>query len=219
MKFFIGYDTAHPEASETCARSLARFVGWNSIHMLYTPSLRSKGLYWRIHNGTESTDFTYTRFLTPHLSGSAGISLFCDGDFLWRKDPSNLENVIKKEAVMVVKHDIKPEMLSPLKMDGRKQVWYPKKNWSSLMLFNNGHYDCAKLSPAVVSTAPPAYLHGFDWTKIDKTESLPRTFNHLVGYYDDPDPIGVHFTDGGPWLEPYKDVPYAEEWRDVQPKA
>jgi lipopolysaccharide biosynthesis glycosyltransferase len=214
MKFYVGFDSAHPEASETCARSIARFTGWNSVEMLVTKQLRKAGKYWRVHDGTESTDFTYTRFLVPHLCDNRGQAVFCDGDFLWRKDPHLLFDYINKiDPVMVVKHDIKREMLKPTKMDGKPQKWYPKKNWSSLMVFNNGHYDCNKLSPDVVSTAPPAYLHGFDWTALHKTPSLPLDFNHLVGYYNNPDPVAVHFTDGGPWLPDYRDVEFAEEWR------
>jgi hypothetical protein len=71
-----------------------------------------------------------------------------------------------------------------------------------------------KLTLDYVSQAPAGDLHSFKWT--DKAiGSLPATFNALVGYYDLDDPRAVHFTDGGPWLAGYEDVPYAEEWRTV----
>jgi hypothetical protein len=101
-------------------------------------------------------------------------------------------------------------------MDGKKQVWYPRKNWSSLMLFNNSHFDCKGLTPAAVSYAAPAYLHGFAWTDVDKWAGLPNSYNYLVGYYShNKNPHAVHFTDGGPWLQGYEDVEFAEEWRSV----
>jgi len=69
-----------------------------------------------------------------------------------------------------------------------------------------------RLDPESVSHAPAGDLHGFKWTN-KSIGSLPATFNALVGYYNLDDPKAVHFTDGGPWLEGYKDVPYADEWR------
>jgi hypothetical protein len=134
---------------------------------------------------------------------------------MWRKDPMELMDYINDDPVRVVKHDITPEQLSATKMNGKVQKWYPRKNWSSMMLFNNAHPDCRKLTPESVSTMPASWLHGFEWTNIDATEGLPRKFNHLVGYYDDPDPVAVHFTDGGPWLPGYENVEFATEWRNV----
>lgn len=216
MKFYVGWDSDHPESSEVCAKSIAKFVGWDSVSFVNTPTLRLLGHYTRVHDGSESTDFTYTRFMVPYLSGYEGYSMFCDGDFLWRKDPRMILEYLNKDPVRVVKHNITPDMLTPTKMEGKPQRWYPMKNWSSLMLFNNSHKDCKKLNPHSVSTASPSWLHGFEWTDVNKTEELPREYNHLVGYYQDPDPVAVHFTDGGPWLKRYRTVEYAKEWFNVQ---
>ena len=97
-------------------------------------------------------------------------------------------------------------------MDGLKQEWYPKKNWSSLMLFNSQHEDCKALSPKIVSTESPRYLHRMEWTTEEKIGSIPIEYNYLVGYYKDKKPKALHFTDGGPWHKDYQDVEYKEEW-------
>lgn len=215
MLFYIGFDSAHPIAAEVTAASMARFTGWNPIRFIDTTELRTQGCYWRNHTGNESTDFTYSRFLTPYL-GNSGYATFCDGDFFWRKDPHLLYEYADGSPVKVVKHDLRPEHLSSTKMDGKKQLWYPMKNWSSLMMFNCDHEDCENLLPTDVNERDPSWLHGFKWTDVEVTESLPLEFNWLVGYYRGGDPAAVHFTDGGPWLPGYENVDYAQEWRDVQ---
>lgn len=220
MRYYVGFDSAHPVAAETTAKSIARFVGWNYVHFIDTSELRKSGHYWR-KDTSGSTDFTYSRFLTPYLCGT-GYATFCDGDFLWRKDPTLLyEHLDGKSFVQVVKHNITPDMLKPTKMDGKPQKWYPMKNWSSLMVFNCDHADAKNLMPTDVSVMEPSWLHGFKWTDVDASQSLPLEFNYLVGYYENMniDPVAVHFTDGGPWLEEYRDVPYAQEWFDVQRKT
>lgn len=216
MKVFVGYDTAAQIASETCIESLKRFIPVSDIVPLITPLLRAQGDYWRPHTGTESTDFTYTRFLVPYLANYEGVAVFCDGDFFWRKSPLDLLKYHDPQySVQVVKHDLGPENLAPMKMNGKPQVWYPKKNWSSLMMFNCAHEFAQNLNRGLVSTAAPSYLHGFGWSyDIDQSPSLPLSFNHLAGYgYKEPDPHAVHFTDGGPWLgKNYETIEYADEW-------
>lgn len=214
MQFYVGYDWAQPAAAEACVKSLERWVPKNDIYVLDQADLRKKGVYWRMDNGQESTSFTYTRFLVPHLNQYKGTAVFCDGDFLWRRDPYELHNLVNTcSPVQVVKHDLKPEQLKPTKMDGKVQAWYPRKNWSSMMMFNCYHAANKNLSPEAVSTQSPQWLHQFQWCNIDDTLSLPIRYNHLVGYYPyDPEAIAVHFTDGGPWLPGYEDVDYADEW-------
>lgn len=215
LRFFIGFDTAQADAAYACARSMQRWVPASNINFIRLDEMKKRGYYWRTDDGTGSTEFTYTRFLVPYLSGYTGHSVFCDSDFLWRRSPYELLPYISfKDPVRVVKHNLTPEMLTSVKMNGKEQKWYPRKNWSSLMLFNNDH--CKALTPAAVSTEKASWLHGFEWCKIDQTEPLPNRFNHLVGYYpDDADPVAAHFTDGGPWMEGYEDVAFAEEWRRV----
>lgn len=215
FRVYVGWDEAQAVACQTCIDSLARFIPYDWIVPIRTETLRLRGWYWREDDAGQSTEFTYSRFLTPAMSGFYGTSLFCDGDFFWRRDPRDLLAYQDEEkAVQVVRHHITPDQLSDLKMNGKKQIWYPKKNWSSLMLFNNAHLDCKNLVPENVSEESAEWLHQFHWTDIDFHRSLPSSFNYLAGYgYEDKDPHAVHFTDGGPWQAGYENVEYAAEWR------
>ena len=68
------------------------------------------------------------------------------------------------------------------KFDGHVQTTYPRKNWSSVMLFNNSR--CTALTPAYVNRASGLELHRFYWLQDEEIGSLPREWNHLVGDYD-----------------------------------
>jgi hypothetical protein len=117
----------------------------------------------------------------------------------------------ERYAVMVVKHDHRPR--ESVKFLGQPQTAYPKKNWSSVMLFNNAR--CRVLTPEYVNTATGLELHQFKWLPDEALiGALPGRWNHLVGY-DPPsrDVSLVHYTLGGPYFEEYRNCEYAEEWR------
>jgi len=210
VKIFIGYEEKYPESYEVCKASIERY-GDHDIHPLRKPLLQEQGIYSRTFQG-ESTDFAFTRFLVPYLSNYTGYSLFCDGDFLWRSDPSELMKYAANfMTVSVVKH---PKLITSqhTKMNDKVNRPYEKKYWSSLMLFKNNM--CHRLTPEYVNQALAGDLHGFKWAK--SIGSIPATYNHMIGYYDLPNPKAVHFTDGGPWLDNYRDQPYADEWNNIK---
>lgn len=222
-RIFIGYDSKTPEPYYVCRQSLInQGVDPAIIFPLMLEMFQCAGWYWRDPNAKASTEFTYTRFLVPFLSGFYGQSIFCDNDFLWRKNPEILFDFMEADpshAVRVVQHNIKKDQIDSIKMNGKPQSWYPMKNWSSMMVFNNGHEDCKMLTPSMVSERDIDMLHQFKWTNY--APSLPKAFNYLVGYgYTDSDPYAVHFTDGGPWLgDDFAKVEYAQEWFSVQRKT
>jgi hypothetical protein len=221
-RIFIGYDSTTPEPYFVCRQSMIDLgVDPKIIYPLILELFEGAGWYWRDDSAKRSTEFTNSRFLVPYLSGFYGQSIFCDNDFLWRKSPEILFDLMEAEphhAVRVVQHHLQPEELTAVKMDGKPQSWYPKKNWSSMMVFNNAHEDCRKLIPERINDSEIDWLHQFKWTS--DAASLPLTFNYLVGYgYGVKDPYAVHFTNGGPWLEQFRNVEYAEEWFNVQRKT
>src|SRR5687768_3912896 len=169
------------------------------------------GVYLRDKHPLQSTDFSFTRFLTPYLAGYTGWSLFMDCDMLMREDIAGLWALRdERHSVMVVKHDHVPRETE--KFLGMPQSKYAKKNWSSVMLFNNAR--CRALTPEYVSTATGLELHQFKWLESeDAIGELPSRWNHLVGY-DAPrtDAALVHFTEGGPYFSEYRNCEYAEEW-------
>src|SRR5438105_4348608 len=139
FRIFIGWDRREPIAYDVAKFSLERRA---SLPVQVTPikldDLRHRGLYWRSEDPLASTEFTYSRFLTPMLAGYRGWALFCDCDMLFLGDIADLIEYSKTPcAVYCVKHEYKPK--ESVKMDGKVQTLYPRKNWSSLMLFNCEH--------------------------------------------------------------------------------
>lgn len=159
-----------------------------------------------------STQFSFSRFLTPFLSGYVGQSIFIDCDMIVRCDIAEIfEHCDTKHDVFVVKHDYTPKTES--KFLGNTQHVYPKKNWSSVMVFNNFSMACRRLTPEVVNTASGKYLHQFEWCDESRVGELPPEFNHLVGEYDEnPDAKIIHYTLGTPCFEGYWHQEFSVEW-------
>jgi hypothetical protein len=217
LRVFVGWDQRETEAYEVCKFSIERR---SSIPLDVRPikldDLREQGLYWRDEDPLATTQFTYSRFLTPALAGYSGLALFCDCDFLWLGDVAGmLELIDSSKAVHCVKHNYTPK--EAVKMDGQAQTQYPRKNWSSLMLFNGDHPSVRTLTPDVVNRESGAYLHRMQWADDNDIGDLPTEWNWLEGWNEKPaagTPKAVHFTRGGPWFSQYQDVDYAAEWKD-----
>ena len=146
----------------------------------------------------------------------AGFVAFIYTSIIFLNDVKELfDQVDDKYAVMCVKHDYTPK--EGTKMDGQKQTIYPRKNWSSVMLFNCGHPSNARLTQDMVNDPEinGAYLHRFSWLKDEEVGELEHTWNYLVGVYDDIEkPNLIHYTEGGPWFENYRNCEFAQEWKD-----
>ena len=67
-------------------------------------------------------------------------------------------------------------------MDGAVQTAYPRKNWSSLMLFNCDHPSVKALTPEVVNRENGAYLHRLQWAEDSDIGALPVEWNWLEGW-------------------------------------
>ena len=116
------------------------------------------------------------------------------------------------QPMAVVKHDDYEAETN--KMDGIKNKSYPKKNWSSLMLFRCDQFE-KKLTKEYLDKATPAQLHEFHFIHEDNIGSIPKDFNCLVGHYDCKNAKALHYTNGGPWFDEYKDGELSEEWWKV----
>ena len=214
-KIFVGYDSREDIAWQVCRHSLLRHSdGDLTVIPLRQSVLRELGLYTRSPDSGASTEFSLTRFLTPYLAAQHGWVLFCDCDFLFTADVRQVfEGLDPEKAVYCVQHEYTPAHL--VKMDGKKQAVYPRKNWSSMMIFNCDHPDVRALTPAVVNSVSPAYLHRFEWIE-DQSHvgSLELDWNFLEGEYPMPHrtPRVIHYTNGGPWFEEWEDCDYADLW-------
>ncbi len=211
IKVFIGYDPREAVAYSVLAHSIhARASAPVAITPLMLIEL--KGILTRERHPLQSTDFSFSRFLTPFLSDYAGWSVFMDCDMLMLEDIAGLYALRdERYAVMVVKHDHVPK--EARKFLDQPQTAYQKKNWSSVMLFNNAR--CRALTPNYVNTASGLEIHQFKWLANDELiGEIPARWNHLVGYNPPRrDAALVHYTLGGPYFEEYRDCEYADEWR------
>jgi lipopolysaccharide biosynthesis glycosyltransferase len=217
MKIFIGWDSREEDAYKVCVHTIKKHASKDvDIVPLKRDELIKQGLYTRDEGGNVSTEFAYTRFLTPHLAGYKGWALFIDCDFLFTRDVAELFSLADPQyAVMCVQHDYTPS--AAIKMDGQKQVAYPRKNWSSCVLWNCGHPANAIITPDIVNTETGAFLHRFQWLSDNLIGELPLEWNWLEGEYEKPDeiPAVIHYTNGGAWFKECQDVDYAQEWLDA----
>ena len=208
IRIFIGYDQVESAAFYVLAHSLHRRSSMPiSICPLNRDTLR--GIFTRAHGELESTDFSISRFLVPWLSGYAGWSIFMDCDMVCRDDVAKLWAWRDdRYAVQCVQHEHIP--METTKFLNRPQTRYGKKNWSSVMLFNNAR--CQPLTPGYVNTAPGLHLHQFVWLKPDEVGHLPNHWNHLVDVDAHQDASLVHYTQGGPWFREYADCDFHQDW-------
>ena len=216
LKVYIGYDPSEEIAWEVANHSVKRHASQPiEVFPLKQKTLRELGLYYRDVDTKASTEFSLTRFLTPYLAANDGWALFTDCDFLFTDDIYKVFDYVDgARAIYVVQHDYVPS--KQVKMDGAAQSVYPRKNWSSFILFNTQHPAVKALTPKVVNTESPAFLHRFQWIDDDSLiGSLPLDFNFLEGEYPVPEktPRVIHYTNGGPWFDDWQDVDFADLWR------
>jgi len=218
FRIFIGWDDREAAAYHVLAHSIIRH---STIPVSIAPLKRSqlRGLYLRERGRLESTDFSMTRFLVPALCDYEGFAVFMDCDMLCRVDMFELyaravasmsEGVRDPKAVLCCQHDYQPS--ETVKFLGQPQTAYPRKNWSSVMVFNNAR--CRALTPEYVNTASGLDLHRFNWTTDDQIGALPLEYNWLVGEYQPNEQAKIlHYTLGGPWFEATAECDNADEWR------
>ena len=218
MNIYIGYDSREDLAFQVSSFSIKSKSQEANIVPLKLSELREKKLYYREEDKLGSTEFTFSRFLVPFLNNYEGWALFCDCDILFLESIENLFNQVDdKYAVMCVKHDYKPK--SETKMDGKLQSLYPRKNWSSLVLWNCGHPSNKKITKELVndSQITGKYLHRFSWLKDEEIGSVSHHWNWLVGWYQEPKdgkPKAIHYTEGGPWFADSRFCEYHAVWKD-----
>ncbi len=216
IRVFIGFDAVETVAFHVLAHSIhARSSEPVSITPLMLSQLEGK--MTRERHDLQSTEFSFSRFLVPYLCDYQGWAMFMDCDMLVLDDMAELWKLRDdKYAVQVVKHDHVPKETT--KFLGQTQSKYEKKNWSSVMLFNNAK--CQALTGDFVNTATGLELHRFQWLDSDDLiGEIPHRWNHLVGY-DEKVPTdqvsNLHYTIGGPYFDDYRDTDYADEWFEAR---
>lgn len=219
FRVFVGWDAREDIAYRVCRSSLlARASIPVQVMPLRQADLRDRGLYDRPPDPLAATEFTYTRFLVPHLAGYEGWALYCDCDFLWLDDVAKLASLADdRYGAMCVHHDHRPTETT--KMDGRPQTVFPRKNWSSLILYNCGHPATRRLTPSVANRETGAFLHRFQWLRDEEIGALAEGWNWLEGWSPKPStglPMAIHYTRGGPWFDAWRNVDYADLWMEEE---
>jgi lipopolysaccharide biosynthesis glycosyltransferase len=209
IPIFIGYDPREAIAFHTCVNSIIRHASQPvSIMPLALNNFQD---YTETHTDG-SNQFIYSRFLVPHLMDYQGQAIFMDGDMIVRGDIAELWAMrdLGKD-VQVVKHDYKTRM--PVKYLGSKNEDYPRKNWSSVMIFNCQNFPTRKLTPDYIQKSTGAHLHRFEWTTDDRVGTLPPEWNWLPDEYGaNPDAKLLHYTLGTPCFHEFADTPQGSEW-------
>lgn len=235
---YIGFDKREGAAYAVARYSMQRWMTQPiPIMGLVQSDLRARNLYWRkeevranpkgtgfqrydvISDAPVSTEFALTRFLVPYLA-QTGWALFTDCDVMCRAG-ANVVRLFEyaetqsDKALLCVKHDYSPS--KSVKMDGQAQTSYPRKNWSSVMMFNCDHPANKSLTLGLVNNVRGRELHQFCWLADRDIGELPPEWNYLVGEKQaDIGPKLLHWTNGGPWMSGYENVEYAQEWFDMQ---
>jgi len=204
-RVFIGYDPTQHISFEVLRHSLEK----HATEPIDVQPIDAEKLtdFSRPGDPLASTPFTYTRFLVPYLMGYQGMALFMDSDMLALGDVSELFHLpMDGLALRVRQHDYNPT--DTVKMGGKTQTQYPRKNWSSLMLMN-----CAELTAwtkEAVETQSGAWLHRFEPIPDEMVGDLSPEWNvldHMTG----PTKL-LHYTSGGPWLPGCEDADHADLW-------
>lgn len=212
IKVFIGFDQVEAVAWHTLVHSIMSRSS-KPVEIIPVSLKNFSGFFQRDRDPLQSNDFSFSRWLVPYLCNYEGRAIFMDCDMVVLDDINNLwEMFDDRYAVQCVKHNHVPK--ESIKYLGQTQTKYEKKNWSSVMLFNNEW--CYKLTPDYVQKASGLDLHQFKWLEDDNLiGTLPLRWNFLVGYYDKR-PVNeislLHWTIGGPYFEEFFDCDYAEEW-------
>jgi hypothetical protein len=208
VRLFIGYDPRQAVIYHVCVNSIIRQA---SQPLSITP-LALRNLRYDERHQDGSNQFIYSRFLVPQLMSYSGWGLYIDGDMLLRADIAELWKMRdESKAVLCVHHDYRTKMQQ--KYLGSNNQDYPRKNWSSVVLWNCGHPSNRKLTLQFVEQASGAQLHRFTWLPDELIGEIPREWNWL------PDELGanphaklLHWTLGAPCFDEFANAPMAEEW-------
>lgn len=206
---FVGYDPREAIAYHTCVNSIIRN---SSAPVAIVPvALNLFKDYTETHTDG-SNQFIYSRFLVPYLMDYKGWAIFIDGDMIVRGDIIELWELRNSLMdVMVVKHDYKTRM--PVKYLDSPNENYPRKNWSSVILWNCNSFPNRQLTPKFVQQSLGSTLHRFSWLDSNRIGTLPPEWNWLPDEYGPNESAKLlHYTLGTPCFHEFADTPMSEVW-------
>jgi lipopolysaccharide biosynthesis glycosyltransferase len=216
INMVIGFDQRESIAYHTFTQSI---IDKSSLPVSFTPlAINTLKGYQETH-ADKSNDFVYSRFLTPYLNAFSGWAIFADGDMICQSDVKELWDLRDQtKAVLVVKHDYKTK--TQKKYLGNINRNYPKKNWSSIILWNCAHPKHRILTPDFVSNQTGKFLHRFSWLEDEDIGDLPKDWNWLaIEYPENKSAKLIHYTLGTPCFKEYWDSEMSDIWHATQKRT
>jgi lipopolysaccharide biosynthesis glycosyltransferase len=213
IKIVVGFDQRESVAYHTFSQSI---IEKSSLPVSFIPlAINTLKDYQETHTD-KSNDFVYSRFLTPYLHNFKGWAIFADGDMICQADIKELWDLKdESKALLVVKHDYQTK--ANQKYLGNINENYPRKNWSSLILWNCAHPKHSVLTPEFIASQTGKYLHRFSWLDDTDIGELPPEWNWLaIEYPDNRKAKLIHFTLGTPCVKDYQDTEMADIWHETK---
>ncbi len=209
VRLAVGFDQREAIAYHVFCQSV---ISKSSLPVIFLPlALKNLPMYKENHSDG-SNSFIYSRFLTPYLYDFSGWAIFADGDMVCNEDIAMLWSLKDDtKAVIVVQHDYQTK--ASQKYLGNKNENYPRKNWSSVILWNCSHPKNKTLTPSFISGKSGAFLHRFQWLDDDDIGILPVEWNWLAIEYENNYKANlIHYTLGTPCFMDYQKTNMADLW-------
>ncbi len=209
INIVVGFDQRESVAYHTFTQSIIEKA---SLPVSFMPlAMNTLRDYEETHTD-KSNDFIYSRFLTPYLNDFRGWAIFADGDMICQTDIKELWDLRdESKALLVVKHDYQTK--AHQKYLGNINENYPRKNWSSVILWNCSHPKHKILTPDLVANQTGKYLHRFSWLDDNDIGELPKEWNWLaIEYPQNNNAKLIHYTLGTPCFKDYKNTEMSEVW-------
>ena len=215
INVFVGFDQLEAIAYHVFCQSVLE----KSTSLINFTPLAHQNLNFFKNHDDGSNKFIYSRFLTPFLNEYSGWAIFADGDMVCNHDITELWNLKDpSKAVQVVKHEYKTK--KTVKYLGNKNEDYPRKNWSSLVLWNCEHPANKILTPEFIQDKPGSFLHRFSWLDDSQIGDLPIEWNWLaIEYPNNPAAKIIHYTLGTPCFKEYSTTSQADIWQQAYKKT
>ena len=216
ISIVVGFDQREAVAYHVFCQSV---IDHSTKPVQFLPLAENTLNQYREMHTDGSNKFIYSRFLTPYLMGFSGWAIFADGDMVCNADISKLWDLRdESKAVQVVQHDY--QTIATKKYLGNKNENYPRKNWSSLILWNCAHPKNKVLSPEFIQDKPGSYLHRFSWLNDNLIGELPIEWNWLaIEYPDNSSANLIHYTLGTPCFKDYAKESMSDQWKYVYDRS
>ena len=216
INIVVGFDQREAIAYHTFTQSI---IEKSSIPVFFMPLAVNTLKDYKETHKDRSNDFIYSRFLTPYLNNFTGWAIFADGDMICQSDIKELWDLRDdSKALLVVKHNYQTK--KSIKYLGNINENYPRKNWSSLILWNCAHPKHRTLTPEFIANQSGKFLHRFSWLDDQDIGELPVEWNWLAVEY----PVNtkakiIHYTLGTPCFKDYRDTDMSENWFGVHRRS